>query len=168
MPTMDDPFSKRKRFALGDYRLTRLVLSPEHWKKFSSPSKLIWGGTKFKPSNAKNVPDGKSGVYSFVVQPNIAEHPACAYLMYVGKAEKQSLRTRFNQYFRHKTDTSRRTNISKMLRLWDKHLWFYFASVADLTKIDATEQALLNAYLPPVNDQYKGVVAKQLRYLFTP
>lgn len=93
MPTMDDPFSKRKRFALGDYRLTRLVLSPEHWKKFSSPSKLIWGGTKFKPSNAKNVPDGKSGVYSFVVQPNIAEHPACAYLMYVGKAEKQSLRT---------------------------------------------------------------------------
>ena len=56
-----------------------------------------------------------------------------------------------------------------MLRLWDKHLWFYFASVADLTKIDATEQALLkNAYLPPVNDQYKGVVAKQLRYLFTP
>jgi len=164
---MDDPFSARKPFTLGNYRLTRLVLSPDHWKKFSSPSKLAWEVTKFELSNAKNVPNKKSGVYSFVVKPNIAEHPACAYLMYVGKAEDQSLRARFKQYFPHRTETSRRTNISKMLRLWDSHLWFYFASIADLTKIDATEQALLNAYLPPFNSRYKGTVAKQLRYLFS-
>jgi hypothetical protein len=168
MPTMDDPFSKKKPFELGNYRVNRMVLSPKHWKKFSSPTKLAWKGTKFKTSNAKKVPDVKGGVYSFVVQPDIAEHPSCAYLMYVGMTKKQTLRARFNQYFRHQTDTSRRTNISKMLRLWDKHLWFYFASIADLTKIEATEQALLNAYLPPVNDQYKGTVATQLRYLFTP
>ena len=164
---MDDPFSKKKPFTIGNYRLTRMVLSPDHWKKFSSPSTLAWDGTKFKPSNANKVPDTKSGVYSFVVQPNIAKHPACAYLMYIGKAQDQSLRERFKQYFAHKTDTSRRTNISKMLRLWDRHLWFYFASVTDLTKIDDTEQALLNAYLPPFNSRYKGTVAKQLRYLFS-
>jgi excinuclease UvrABC nuclease subunit len=87
--------------------------------------------------------------------------------MYVGKAEKQSLRARFEQYFEHLTETSRRTNISKMLRLWRNHLWFYYAPVADITKIDGTEQALLNAFLPPFNRRYRGMVAKQLRHLFS-
>jgi len=87
--------------------------------------------------------------------------------MYVGKAEDQTLRQRFRQYFGHMLETSRRTNISKMLVLWKHNLWFYFAPVADKSNIDTTEQALLNAFLPPFNHRYKGTVAKQLRFLFS-
>jgi hypothetical protein len=86
--------------------------------------------------------------------------------MYVGKAEDQTLRQRFSQYFRHKTDTSRWPHISKMLLLWENHLWFYFAHVADDTKIDNTEQALLNSYVPPYNRRYRGVVKRQVAHMF--
>ncbi|MEI7937861.1 MAG: hypothetical protein WCK27_14325 [Verrucomicrobiota bacterium] len=164
---MDDPFSSTKPFKLGNYRVERLVLSPDHWQNFSPPQQLAWQFTKFSLANATNVTDTENGVYSFVVQPGIADHPACAYLMYVGKAEDQTLRERFKQYFGHMVETSRRTNISKMLLLWKDNLWFYFAPVTDKAKIDDTEQALLNAYLPPFNHRYRGTVAKQLRYLFS-
>ena len=149
--TLDDPFSPAKPFVLGNYRVERMVLSPDHWKTFSLPHRLSWTATQFDRRNAKEIPNDQRGVYSFLVQPGIAEHTACSYLMYVGKAERQSLRARFEQYFEHLTETSRRTNISKMLRLWRGNLWFCFAPVSDLTKIDITEQALLNAYLPPYN-----------------
>lgn len=144
-----------------------MVLSPDHWKKCVPPVKLTWQFTKFDASNAANVPDLEMGVYSFVVQPNVADHPACAYLMYVGKAQDQSLRKRFKQYFKHATETDSRTHISKMLKLWGEHLWFYFAPIANQNIIDDTEQALLNAYLPPYNHRYRGIVAKQVRYLFS-
>lgn len=164
---MDDPFSPKKPFLLGHYRVERMVLSPEHWESFSLPHRLNWTATKFDKGNAGQIPNDRMGVYSFVVQPGIAEHTACSYLMYVGKAERQSLRERFLQYFDHLSETSRRTNISKMLRLWRDHLWFSFAPVAEPAKIDGTEQALLNAFLPPFNRRYSGVVAKQLRFLFS-
>lgn len=165
---MDDPFFPTKlAFDLGLYRIERMILSPKHWATFNMPNTLNWKITKFDSANAGNVPATQFGVYSFVVQPGIAGHSACSYLMYVGKAEDQSLRKRFHQYFAHFKDTSRRTNISKLLRLWQGHIWFCYAPIADQSKIDDAEQALLNAYLPPFNKRYKGVVAKQLRYLFS-
>lgn len=163
---MDDPFSASKPFTLANYHMNRMVLSPEHWASFPSHHRLGWTLTKFEKSNAANIPADQNGVYSFLVVPGIAAHTGCSYLMYIGKAERQSLRTRFNQYFEHITETSRWVHISKMLRLWQDHLWFCYAPVADSTKIDATEQDLLNAFLPPFNHRYKGVVAKQLKVLF--
>lgn len=164
---MDDPFSPAKPFLLPNYHVKRMVLSPEHWATFPKHHSLGWTLTKFDKSNAAHVPADKMGVYSFVVQPEIANHTGCSYLMYIGKAERQSLRARFNQYFAHIKETSRRVHVSKMLRYWQGHLWFAFAPVADATKIDATEQDLLKAFLPPFKHSYKGVVAKQLKVLFS-
>jgi len=106
---MDDPFSPR--FKLADYKVERMVLSPQHWD--------------------------------------------------------QSLQSRFNQYFEHLTDTSRRVNVSKMLRLWNGNLWFCFAPILDINKIKETEEKLINAFLPPVNRKYTGIVSKQIKYLFS-
>jgi hypothetical protein len=164
---MDDPFAPRKPFTLGNYRVERIVLSPDHWNTYRSKRPLTWGWTKFNKSNAARVPSDRGGVYTFLVQPQIAEHPACSYLMYVGKTEDQSLRKRFRQYFNEQEDSSDRVHITKMLQLWRKHLWFYFAPVNDIRKIDGIEQALMNAFLPPYNHRYRGVVARQLRYLFS-
>lgn len=167
MPTMDDPFSATTPFTLKNYRVERLVLSPEHWQTFPAPVSLTWRVAKFKQSNARRVPNDKKGVYSFVVKPNIFNHPACACLMYVGKAEDQSLRQRFKQYFAHKVDTTRRPHISKMLLSWPNNLWFYFATVNDSTKIDDTEQALLNAFIPPFNRRYRGIVKRHVGHIFS-
>lgn len=144
-----------------------MILSPAHWKTFLLKPRLRWTATKFERANMQKVTNNTRGVYSFLVQPGIAQHTQCSYLMYVGKTEKQSLRERFAQCFGHLTETSRRTNISKMLRLWQDHLWFCFAPVADKRMIDGIEQALLNAFLPPFNRRYRGMVAKQLRHLFS-
>ena len=163
---MDDPFSKTQPFTLPNYNEKRFVLSPEHWQTFPPPVQLAWNFTKFTKSNATNVPNDKKGVYTFVVKPDVANHPACAYLMYVGKAEDQTLRQRFKQYFQHKTDTSRWPHISRMLLLWEDNLWFYFAHIADDTKIDDTEQALPNSYVPPCNRRFRGIVKRQVEYLF--
>ena len=164
---MDDPFLPTKSsFSLPNYRVERMILSPEHWAGFNSPNGLQWTIEKFEKNSTKNIPSNQFGVYSFLVQPGIAGHSACSYLMYVGKAENQSLQQRFTQYFGHLNETSRRTNISKLLRLWHGHIWFCYAPVANQSLIDDTEQALINAFLPPFNRRYRGIVAKQLRYLF--
>lgn len=159
---MDDPFAPATPHVLADYHLKRMVLSPAHWGKFSLPHKLTWTRIKFSRENAGDVPGDKSGVYSFLVHPGIANHDACGYLMYVGKAEKQSLRARFKQYLK----PGGRRHIAKMLRLWREHMWFYFAAVADGGSINSTEDALVNAYLPPFNHQYRGEVADELQDLF--
>jgi hypothetical protein len=143
---MDDPFAPKKPFGLKDYRVERMVLSPSHWNKFKLKHVFCWQSTRFDPANAGKIPANKMGVYSFVVRPEIAAHPHCAYLMYVGKAENQSLRKRFKNYFRELKDTSRRVHVSKMLRLWQQHLWFCYAPVANVKNIDAVEDALINAY----------------------
>ena len=143
-----------------------MLLSPSHWKDFRANTPLKWGETKFQKSNGKQVPNDTPGVYTFVIRPEIAAHPACSYLMYVGKAQKQSLRKRYKQYFTEQDDSSDRVHVTKMLRLWRKHLWFYYAPIKDPTKIDAAEQALMNAFLPPVNRSYRGVVSRQLSFLF--
>jgi hypothetical protein len=165
---MDDPFFPSKpAFDLGNFEMKRMVLSPEHWATYNMPHVLTWSLTRFDKANAVNIPKNEHGVYSFVVQPGIAQHSACSYLMYVGKTEKQGLQKRFLQYFGHINETSRRGHISKLLRQWKDYLWFCYAPIADLNLIDGTEQALLNSYLPPYNHSYRGVVGKQLKILFS-
>ena len=104
-----------------------MVLAPKHWQACKLPVKLSWRGVKFDKSNLNNVPKNAKGVYSFVVKPEIANHPNCAYLLYVGKAQEQALRDRFAQYFDEKAkgDDSRRPHITEMLLKWDGFLWLY-------------------------------------------
>jgi len=160
---MDDPFAPAAPYCLSDYRLHRIVLSPSHWRRFSLEHELRWRKTKFTKANALEVPDDQSGVYSFLVHPGIANHDACGYLMYVGKAERQSLRKRFKQYLK----PSDRTHIGEMMRLWRGHIWFHYATMRDPGQIDGTEQALLSAYLPPFNHSYRGEVSVEIQKLFS-
>jgi hypothetical protein len=125
---VDDIFTKpASTYVLSDFRVLRMVLAPKHWQACKLPVKLSWRGVKFDKSNLNNVPKNAKGVYSFVVKPEIANHPNCAYLLYVGKAQEQALRDRFAQYFDEKAkgDDSRRPHITEMLLKWDGFLWLY-------------------------------------------
>jgi len=159
---MEDPFaSVEPTFNLKDYKVPRMILSPRHWEKFSCPVNLVWKPIHFSTDRAKDVPNNSYGVYTFVVQPGIAQHPQCSYLLYVGKVERQVFRARYRQYLREKEQMqdSRRPHISRMLQKWDGYLWFFYAPIENTELISQVEDALLAAYLPDHNRDFPSHVS---------
>ena len=148
---------------LKKYCLDHVVLSPSQWNKYHSYYALSWTTVKFDHSKKSSIPDNKMGVYSFVVKPSIADHPECAYLLYVGKAEEQSLRTRFSQYFVEKSLLKGRPKVQKMLTLWSSHLWFCYAVVDETIKINDIENNLIESYIPPFNNEYPADIRSAIK-----
>lgn len=166
---MDDIFSKPpSTYGLKDFKLSRMVLSPLQWQGCKLPVSLAWRAVRFQRANVNRVPNNAKGIYTFIVKPGIANHPSCAYLMYVGIAEKQVLRDRFSQYFveKDKGETSRRPHVTEMLLKWKDFLWFYYAEISDTAKIRQVEDELLAAYLPPSNRTFPSTVRRAVARLF--
>lgn len=155
-------------YTLSDYRLSRMVLSPPHWRSFPGPRSMSWRAVPFGAANVAQVPADQRGVYSFVVKPGIAAHPECAYLLYVGMVKDQYFRDRFRQYLREREarDLSRRMHVTQMLLKWDGFLWFCYAPIDDQAAIVPAEDALLAAYLPPCNKDFPARVRGELKKLF--
>jgi hypothetical protein len=139
-----------------------MFLSPPNWQAYVQHLQLAWQQpVPFSPGEVNNIPnDERRGVYSFVVQPNIAQHPNCSYLMYVGKVEDQSFRDRYRDYLyeRRQGENSRRVHVSRMLQKWDGFLWFCYAPVNNAALISQIEDELLAAYLPPANRRFPAKV----------
>jgi len=152
-----------KTLSLKKYHIDRLVLSPERWATYANRTPLSWMIVRFNEQQQNLVPDDKGGVYSFIVKPGIANHPECAFLLYVGMAQKQSLRKRFKQYFQERNARKGRPKIRKMLNTWDHHLWFCYATIEDKCRIHDVEQSLIGAYLPPYNDQFPAEIREALK-----
>lgn len=157
----------RKRRSLGDFHVKRMILSPFQWADCKLPLDLTWEAVRFTRRNMRIIPETQ-GVYTFLVQPGIANHPCCSYLLYVGETENQSFRRRYQQYLREKGagDESVRPHVTNMLEKWDGFLWFCFARIEQTDLIDAVEDALLTAYLPPSNKAFPAKVSHALRELF--
>jgi len=157
----------RGRRTLADFHIKRMVLSPFQWKACSLPVDLSWKAVKFNRPNATNIPKVR-GVYTFLVQPGIANHPCCSYLLYVGKTEGQTFRGRYRQYLREwrAGDQSQRPHVTDMLEKWAGFLWFCFAKVQKRNLIEDVENALLTAYLPPSNKDFPAKVSHKLRKLY--
>jgi len=150
----------------ADFKLQNMILFPRAWAGFRSPVKLQWEQVPFSPTRAREVPNNECGVYSFVVQPGIANHPACSYLLYVGKTER-NFRKRYQEYLADLRAgmTSRRPHIAGMLTKWSGYLWFCYAPIRDEGKIVETEDALIEAYLPPTNVEMEGKLRKKMAFL---
>lgn len=153
---------------LEKFHVKRMVLSPDQWAAFAIPISLDWTVLQFRRENLKHVPNTCGGVYSFVVQPNIANHPACSYLLYVGKAKNRTFRTRYQDYLQDLRlgTKSRRRHVASMLKRWDGYLWFCYARVDDEALIDEIEISLLTAYLPPNNKDFPGEIGGAIKDLF--
>ena len=94
-----------------------------------------------------------AGVYSLVVQPGVAGHPTCSYLMYLGKAK--DLRQRFIDYLtveRHK-----RPKIVRLLEKYRGYIQFLYSGV-DERELDNMEDRLINAFVPPCNARFTGEI----------
>ena len=158
---------RRTRRSLAEFHIKRMVLSPHHWRTCALSTDLHWKAVKFTYANANDIPK-TCGVYTFLVQPGIANHPYCSYLLYVGETADQDFKKRYRQYLRESRagDKSTRPHVTDMLEKWDGFLWFCFAPINNIELIEGVEDALLAAYLPPSNKDFPATVSKALRKLF--
>ena len=127
----------------------RFVLWPRQWANYENRHALDWRIRRLAEAERPDIPN-EPGVYTLLIQPDIAAHPACSYLMYVGKAER--LRRRFRDYLVREKREKGRPKIFRGLNLYSSYLWFCF-TLAPVEILGDVEDTLLNAYVPPWNDQ---------------
>lgn len=133
------------------YRYT-FTLWPRLWQEYPIHPGLTfnWHECQFFATEADHIPS-EPGLYSFLIQPSLANHQSCSYLMYIGKTT--ILRRRFRQYLRERDRESGRPRIVRLLNKYPNNLIFCYTVVPDVSHIDEMEKALTNAFIPPCNDQ---------------
>lgn len=141
--------------------IQRAIFWKQRWAEFTPPAGIVWNwiSVPFENASAKDVPNKKHGLYTFVLCPNVATHPKHHLVLYVGKAHKTTLRQRFQHYFQEMKKV-KRPHICYVLNKYDTYLEFCYTVVADNNDIEPGEEALLVALMPPFNDAFPASVAQ--------
>lgn len=131
------------------------VLWPCRWQSYRCSNVHNWRLCRLVDLERDRIPD-QPGVYTLLIQPGIASHPACSYLMYIGQAT--SLRRRFGDYLNRERRETGRPKIFRLLNKYSDHVWFCFTLVPpeSLTEV---EDALTAAYVPPCNDRLPSEIS---------
>ena len=124
-------------------------LWPTKWTTYNLPNPFNWEIHPFQRDQIKNIPN-EPGIYSFVIQPGIASHPYCSYLMYIGQTER-TLRVRFRDYLYERQNPGGRRRILRLLNKYQGYLHFCCSTIAKTEQIGEIEKALRTAFLPPCN-----------------
>lgn len=133
------------------------VLWPRQWRTYNGVHD--WTMYKLIGQERNNIPD-QPGIYTLLIQPGIANHSACSYLMYVGQTN--SLHRRFDEYLSERRRETGRPKILRLLNKYPDNIWFCF-TIAPENSLDAMEENLINAYLPPANDQLPAEIRRVMR-----
>ena len=143
------------------------ILWPQKWQSFTRDlSSYTWQEYEFNEATANNIPT-EVGVYCFVIKPNIANHPACSYLMYIGQTTDQNLRKRFKQYLKEKDGTAKsRPKVRYILQKYEGYLHFICMPLNGDVTPKEVEDELINAYIPPVNDKLPSEISKIVKAIF--
>lgn len=142
--------------------LHTVVLWTAKWLAYADATPLSWVTHRLDRAERPAVPtDG--GVYTLLVQPGVAAHPAASFLMYVGKAK--NLRNRFEQYLGSERRLTGRPKIYRRLIRYSDHLWFCCAPLPGVANdvLRQVEDALLMAYVPAWNDQLPAEISGVVR-----
>ena len=135
----------------------RFSLWPRKWDEFDEGIQAFsWRIEKLHIDARDNIPTS-SGVYTLLIQPGIANHIACSYLMYVGQTN--SLRRRFGEYLNEVKRRRGRPLINRLINMYFDYSWFCYTEV-EMTNLGKVENALLEAYLPPKNDRFPASVSQ--------
>jgi excinuclease UvrABC nuclease subunit len=149
--SVNDIIEKQDEMKSHSYDFT---LWPAGWGKFKL--RYEWKSHKLEKSTTNNIPD-QAGIYTLLIQPGIAGHPACSYLMYVGRTK--SLRRRFRDYLNKEKLSSGRPKIFRLLNKYSDYLWFCY-TIIETETLQNTEKELIEAYVPPCNDQIPAKIHK--------
>lgn len=137
----------------------RVIFWRRRWEEFSPPPGIEWKwqSVPFAKRSAKKVPDKEHGLYTFVLCPKVAAHPKNHLVLYVGKAERTSLRKRFQHYLQEMKKV-KRAHVCYALNKYNSYLEFCFITVQNQEDIGPGEDALLTALMPPYNEQFPASV----------
>lgn len=144
----------------GEYRLHRyrFILLPRRWNEYEGPNDLDWNCVDFQEENRDAVPR-EHGIYAFCIRPPIAGDICGAYLLYLGKAEGQTLRDRYGDYVRDIGNENARWKIQRMLALYHGRDCLYFCyTLVEADNVADLEDNLLAAFDPPANDQVPATI----------
>lgn len=143
---------------MGDLALQtwKIRLWARRWMRYGGSNTLGWQVYRLHRNQRGHIPD-EPGIYTLVAKPSIAKHPESSYLMYLGQTE--SLHRRFGEYLTKEKRETGRPKVFLLLNLYPDHTWFCFTPVP-LDDLNAAEDALLEAFLPPCNDQLPATVRK--------
>lgn len=144
----------QSEFALHRWEIS---LWPKPWKAFSLKASFSWTVISLDSANELMIP-AKPGIYTLLVQPQLASHPAASFLMYVGQAT--SLRARFKQYLT--SEKKIRPLVIRLLNTCSEYVHFGYCEFSS-AKLDTVESALLEAFNPPCNSKIPGDVGKARR-----
>ena len=146
--------------------LQRVIFWRKQWEKFDPPASIKWNWNcvPFTKASTKRVPNEQHGLYTFILSPKVAAHPKNHLVLYVGKADKTSLRQRFQHYFQEMKKV-KRSHICYALNKYFDYLEFCFTTVEDQNDIGPGEDALLEALLPPLNEAFPASVAHVIKGL---
>ena len=92
-----------------------------------------------------------------MLQPEVASHTHCAYLMYIGKTTR-TLQARFTEYLRERENERGRPKILRLLNIYQDYLHFCCLTIAETERITDIEDALISAFLPPCNSEFPAEV----------
>jgi len=133
-------------------------LWPKLWSEYTFSIAFNWKVHQFDETEIPNIPDCP-GIYAFLIQPGIASFTSCSYLMYIGKTER-TLKQRFKEYISEKQKETGRPKIVRLLNKYQGYLYFCCSMIDPIISIGDVEKALLNAFLPPCNDQFPAEVRR--------
>ncbi len=136
----------------------KFSLWPRAWAAYNLPDPFKWEIYPFQQDQIDNIPS-QPGIYSFVIQPGIASHSNCSYLVYIGRTER-TLRVRFREYLREQNKREGRPKIVRLLNKYQDYLYFCCSVIAETERITEIEEALINAFLPPCNDQFSAEMSR--------
>ncbi|MGA3110468.1 MAG: hypothetical protein ABSE15_00365 [Candidatus Bathyarchaeia archaeon] len=137
--------------------IQHFTLWPRQWQTYTQTHE--WKNEKLESTRADQIPEDP-GIYTLIIYPGIAGHPLCSYLMYVGKTG--CLRRRFREYLGMERREDGRPKISYVLNKYDQFIRFCYTRVP-LAALDNVEGGLMNAYLPPLNEEYEGTISTSVR-----
>lgn len=136
----------------------RFFLWPRAWAAYNLPDSFNWEIYPFQQDQIENIPS-QPGIYSFVIQPGIASHSDCSYLVYIGQTER-TLQDRFREYFGEQNKMEGRPKIVRLLNKYQGYLYFCCSVIAEIERITEIEEALINAFLPPCNDRFPAETSR--------
>ncbi len=134
---------------IQDFRLW-----PAAWEKIRDLGDLDWTTVKFDESEIDSVSE-KSGIYSFVINPGVTNHPN-RYLCYIGKT-KRPLKERIKEYVAESKSIKGRPAIIRVLNKWSGYIEVSFIEI-EQDEINDLEKKLNDAFLPPFQKQFSAEV----------
>ena len=136
----------------------QMIMVPRLWSLLPSGPSLSWSLFAFNDGSRSLIPE-QQGVYAFLVAPGCAGDLNVSYLMYIGETGR-TLRERFGEYLLEARSDKIRPKLLRILPLYPDHLVFACAPLPSNIVPRDVESALIEALLPPGNDDVPATVRR--------